>query len=124
MHGGTRFAVFVKDIRKADIVPLGHFLAAAIETELSAENLPAEVLGSLDASDAVIAKTASRSVLGTMNEIALHISYAVAHRGGISAISAGEINHQLQRTLHQHGKGYATALDLIGEGRSSSLRSV
>ena len=117
-HAGTRFSIFIKDVRKADMASLGHFLTAAIASELRSERLPIDALGSLEASGALIAKTASRSVLGTMNDISVHISYAVARRGGLGETSVSEVNYQLQRTLHRHGTDYATALDLIRQGES------
>lgn len=112
-HAGTRFSIFIKDVRKADVAPLGQFLTAAIAAELRSERLPADALGSLEGGGAIIAKTASRSVLGTMNDITIHIAYAVARCGGLGETSVGKVNHQLQRTLHRYGTHYATALDLI-----------
>ena len=45
-HTGTLFSVFLADIRSADVRPLGAYLAEAIESELSAEQLPIDTFPS------------------------------------------------------------------------------
>jgi hypothetical protein len=41
-HAGTLFSVFRAGVHRADLRPIGTYLVAAIETELSAENLPTD----------------------------------------------------------------------------------
>jgi hypothetical protein len=67
-HAGTLFSVFVPGIRKADLVPIGPFVASLIEDELRSEGLQPDRFGALDP-NVELAKTASKSVLGYMNEI-------------------------------------------------------
>src|SRR5438445_9464529 len=63
-HAGTLFSVFVPDIRKADLVPIGPSVARFIHQELEAENFPRDRLGAVDSGSAALAKTESRTVLG------------------------------------------------------------
>ena len=63
-HAGTLFAFFEPDITKAHITPFGPFLLGMIDRELGAEGLPPDTFGRLAASDFVIGRTCSRSVLG------------------------------------------------------------
>ena len=83
-HAGTCFSVFAPDIRKADLDPVGPFLVEAITAALEDEALPHDVLGVLDPAEARIAKTASRRVLGVMNEIAYHLDYMLVRYGSVS----------------------------------------
>ena len=53
------------------------------------------MLGSQDS--IVIAKTNSRSVLGSMNDLAFQIKYMVQAKGGLAMVDLAEINRQLNR---------------------------
>jgi hypothetical protein len=112
-HAGTVFSVFVPDVRKSDLDPLGPFLVDAITVALDAERLPHDALGELNGSDVRLAKTASRRVLGFMNEIAMHVDYGLDRYGGVLDVDVITLNRQLQRTLHNHGGRDATPLDLV-----------
>jgi len=116
-HAGTTFSVFVPDVRKSDLAPLGPFLVDAIVVALDAEGLPHDVLGDLDGPNAQIAKTASRRVLGVMNDVSLHIDYSLDRYGSVLGIDVITLNRWLQRTLHtqRHGRDYATPLELVAE---------
>ncbi len=111
-HAGTTFSVFVPDVRKADLEPLGPFLADAIVVALDADELPHYALGNLDPTHVQLAKTASRRVLGLMNDIALHIDYTLDRYGSVLDVDTISVNRQLQRTLHSHGRDYAKPLEL------------
>ena len=79
--------------------------------------MPPATLGNLDAGALELAKTASRSVLGHMNDIATHITHATWHAGGLAHIDPTELNRHLQRTLHNYEGTYSTPLDLIHSPR-------
>jgi hypothetical protein len=111
-HAGTVFSVFVPDVRARDLDPLGPFLVGAIGQALDAEHLPHHALGPLDPQDVSVAKTASRRVLGWMNEIAVHLDYLIPH-GRVMDIDVIGVNRQLQRTLHGHDDCYERPLDLV-----------
>ena len=112
-HAGTTFSVFVPDVRKADLDPFGRFLADVVVVALDAEGLPRDVLGSLDTGGVTVARTASRRVLGVMNDIAMHIEYALYACGGVMDVDVVTLNRELQRTLHSYGGGYAKPIDLV-----------
>ena len=111
-HAGTLFSAFLAGVRTADLRPLGPYVVNAIEAELRSENLPPDTFGRLHPDAVRLAKTASRSTLGFMNEMAVHLRYEVADAGGLSHCNSSALNHHLRRTLHNRG-GYVT--------RSSSL---
>jgi hypothetical protein len=83
--------------------------------ELAAAHLPADILGRLDSAAGVITKTASRRVLGVMNDMAMHIELATFDAGGLALLDANVLNRSLRRGLHGHGRDYATPLELVLE---------
>lgn len=97
-HTGTLFSVFTADVRAADLRPLGAYLVATVEEALRSERLPADALGPLDPTNVRVSTTASRSVLGFMNDMAAHVGYAVDAAGGLSRLDVAAINRQLRRT--------------------------
>jgi hypothetical protein len=103
-HPGTLFSVFVPNVRKADLIRLGSLAVSAIEGALAAEGLGIDALGHLDPDNARLAATASRSVLGFMNDMAYVIDCAVAETG-LHACNMASVNHALQRHLHRTGAG-------------------
>jgi len=113
VHAHTLFPVFRVDVRAGDLRPLEPYVVRAIEEELHAEGLPLDVLGQLDADEVHIAKTASRAVLGHMNDMAFHIRYQIDHDGGLDACDVRVLNHRQRRTLHNRGGIYAEPLDLV-----------
>jgi hypothetical protein len=71
------------------------------------------VLGAL-APPSVLAKTASRQMLGFMNEMARFAEYAIADAGGLAGCDIAELNRQ-RRMLHNRDGRYARPLDLVAE---------
>ena len=98
-HAGTLFSIFVPDVSVAVLRPFGPFVVPVIEAALRTEGLPAETLGTFDPIGVAIAKTASRSVLGCMNDLALHCGYAVDDAGGLDRLDVDQLNRQLRRTI-------------------------
>ena len=64
-HAGTLFPVFVADVRKADLRPIGPYVVGLLDEHLRSEGLAADILGRLDPADVHVAKTASRSILAS-----------------------------------------------------------
>src|SRR2546422_11754533 len=50
-HAGTLFPVFVADVRKADITPIGPYIVALVEEHLRSEGLAVDTFGPLDRGD-------------------------------------------------------------------------
>ncbi len=119
-HAGTPFSVFVTDVRLPDLRPLGPYLVAIVEAELRSERLPADAFGRLDPDNLQLAKTASRSVLGFMNDMAEHIRYIVASAGGLNRADIDAVNQHLRRTPYNRG-GYAYPIELAAQ-RSAERR--
>jgi hypothetical protein len=119
VHAGTLFPVFRADVRVDELRPLGAYVVRAIEEELRAEGLPLAALGRLDADDVQVARTASRSVLGFMNEMAFSLRYQIDFAGELDEAVVRKLNHHLRRTLHNRGGVYAEPLDLVAERLAS-----
>jgi hypothetical protein len=98
-HAASLFSIFAADVRVVALRPLGGFVVPAIEAELRAEGLPLDTFGELDPSHVDIAKTASRSVLGCMNDLASHCEWEVYDAGGIDDLDVTRLNHRLRRTI-------------------------
>jgi hypothetical protein len=111
-HAGTLFSVFAPDVRAAELRPLGVYVSTIVGRELRSEGLPPDALGTLDPDAVQIAKTASRSVLGFMNDMATHVDYAVAAAGGLGRCDTETVNRQLRRTPYNRG-GYLYPIDLV-----------
>jgi hypothetical protein len=112
IHAGTLFPVFVADVRKADITPIGPYVAGLVEKHLRAEGLAAHTLGHLDGEKVEIAKTASRSMLGVMNQMALHARYRIEAMGGIDRRDSSFLSRCLRRTIYNREGVYITPIDL------------
>jgi hypothetical protein len=69
----------------------------------------------VEAGDVHLARTASRSVLGFMNDAATHARYRVAAMGGIARADVSFLNRYLRRTPHNRGGEYVTPLDLVAQ---------
>ena len=111
-HAGTLFSVFLADIRMPDLRPIGPYVVKAIAGELRSERLPLDSFGRLDPDAVRLAKTASRSTLGFMNEMAVHLRYQIASAGGLSHCDINALNNDLRRTLHNRG-GYVYPIELV-----------
>jgi len=114
-HAGTLFSLFADDVHTAELRPLGPCLTATIGRHLNAERLPPDALGTLDPNQVTLAKTASRHVLGVLNDMALHAEVAVDSADGLAACDLDQLNHSLRRGLHQRDGQYVTPLDLLAE---------
>ena len=113
-HAGTLFSVVLIDVRAADLRPIGPPTTAAIEAALRDDGLPADALGSLDPEAVTLAKTASRSVLGFMNQMATDIEWQTARRGGLALTDPRALNHYLQHTLRNRD-AYVRPIELVRE---------
>jgi hypothetical protein len=113
VHADTLFSVFRADVRAGDLRPLGPFVVRAVEEELQSEGFPLDVLGPLDRHDVQIGKTASRSVLGSMNDMAIHLRYQIDYEGGLDVCDIRSLNRRQRRTLHTRRGVYAEPLDLV-----------
>lgn len=113
MHAETLFPVLAADVRVGDLRPIGRFVTAVIHQALADEQLPADVLGALDADAVRLARTSSRRLLGYMTDDAKLCQHAAHTRGGLDRLDLDALNRRLRRTLHNHNGTYVTPLDLV-----------
>ena len=112
VHADNLSPVLDTDIRVAQLDDVGLYVTTLIVDALSSEGLSGTVLGPTDPSSVQVAKTASRSVLGHMNEITFEAQHLIAHRGGLQHADLDIVNRQLRRGLHAHGGEYVVPLEL------------
>ncbi len=117
-HADTLFSVFRADVRRADLRPIGNYLVAALDSELRAEKLPTDTFSQLQPDSVRLAKTASRSTLGFMNEMAFELRYFIADAGGLGRCDIDVLNHGLRRTLRNRGE-YVRPIELVACRRAS-----
>ena len=98
-HAGTLFSIFTPDVRANDLRPLGRFVVPLIRDALNSEGLPSNTFGDLVADEVELAKTADRSVLGCMNEMAWFSELAIMDAGNIRLLDVAQLNHQLRRLI-------------------------
>jgi hypothetical protein len=113
-HTGTLFSVFRAGVRSADLRPLGTYLVDAIETELREEHLPTDTFSELQPDSVRLAKTASRSTLGFMNEMTFELRYVITDAGGLRRCDIDVLNHRLRRTLWNRGE-YVRPIELVAQ---------
>ena len=111
-HTGTLFSVFRVGVHVADLRPLGGYLVEAIQTELRAEGLPADTFSRLEPDSVQLAKTASRSTLGFMTEMAFELGWIITAKGGLRRSDIPELNHVLRRMLWNRGD-YVRPIELV-----------
>lgn len=113
-HAATLFAIFAPDVRDDDLQPPGPFLAARVAERLASEGLPADALGDLDGAHAAIGNTATRQILGCMNDQAFAIRWIVEQDGGLARAGLGGIHRHLQNNIVSARK-FRSPLDLIAD---------
>lgn len=113
-HAGSLFSVFAPDVRAAELRPLGAFLVPWIIEQLAAEDFPADALGPLDPADVEVGKTASRQVLGCMNDIAFACEHIAALDGGLARLDLAGLHRHLQRNIVS-ARGYVPPVELVAK---------
>src|SRR6266496_3862795 len=113
-HAGTLFSVLRVGVHVADLRPLGNYLVEAIEAELRAEGLPVETFSALEPDSVQLAKTASRSTLGFMTEMAFELGWIIADKRGPRRSDINDLNHALRRMLWNRGD-YVRPIELANQ---------
>jgi hypothetical protein len=111
-HARTLFSVVVPGVRKAEIVPIGRFVAGQITEALRAEALPPSTFGDLSPDALCFTKTADRSVLGCMTDMAFICRQAIVEAGGLDRCDMAALNSQLRRTI-SNPRGYVPPIELV-----------
>jgi Domain of unknown function (DUF6933) len=110
-HAGTLFSIFEPGLLAGDLRDTRNLVTGLIRREMAAENLPAATFGSPDSQDLIVARTADRSVLGCMNDMALLCEYAVRDSGGLRNLDPADLNRSLHRNINS-ARGYQRPVDL------------
>ena len=118
-HAATLFSVFEPDVRVGQLRSTRQFVSALLERELQEEDLPAHTFGETQSEALVVAKTADRSVLGCMNDMAYFAEVAVGQSGGLASVDNRELNRQLRRHINS-ARDYQRPIDLA-RGRLAPL---
>ncbi len=113
-HAATLFSVFEPDVRVGQLRSTRDLVSVAVERELQEESLPAHTFGDTRSDELVIAKTADRSVLGCMNDMAFLAEVAVSQSGGLASLDDRPLNRQLRRTINS-ARDYRRPIDLVRE---------
>jgi hypothetical protein len=94
------------------ISPLGDYLVDAIQAELRAKGLPENAFADLDPDELRLAKTASRSTLGFMTEMAFELGWIIEDKRGLRRSDINDLNHTLRRMLWNRGD-YIRPIELV-----------
>jgi hypothetical protein len=116
-HAATLFTVFEADVRTAGLRDPGGLAPGLIRRELQREGLPAETFGSMIPASVMLAKTADRSVLGCMNDMAFMCETAATRSGGLAATDIAGLNQSLRRTINS-ARGYQPPIELTAQRRA------
>jgi hypothetical protein len=111
-HVGTLFFPVSLDVEVGLLRPVGGFVYTQIGRALEREGLPRDALAPIDDKDVSLARTADRSVLGSMNDMVQMTRHIICSRGGLGQINASTLNE----ALHPNGAhGFPTPLELVGQ---------
>jgi hypothetical protein len=98
-HSATLFSIFEADVRASDLRATRHLVTRLVERELRRENLPPTTFG-LRLEEVILARTADRSVLGCMNDMAFLCQEAITRSGGLWHTDLAALNHSLRRNIN------------------------
>ena len=112
-HAGTLFTVFAADIKTGQLRDTSPFVSALVEHEILAEDLPA-VFADTWGADVHFAKTADRSVLGCMNDMAFTCEDLIFRSGGLARTDIESLNHFLHRNINR-ARDYEEPIALMTE---------
>jgi len=110
-HSATLFTIFEADVTASNLRATRQLVTGLIGRELRREDLPAATFGDLEQQEVLLAKTADRSVLGCMNDMAFMCEHAIGNAGGLARTDLAELNRSLRRNINS-ARGYCPPIDL------------
>ena len=113
-HAATLFSIFETDVRAVDLNATHRLVTELAGRELHREGLPPATFGNLRSQELILAKTADRSVLGCMNDMAFLCEVAISDAGGLAHCDLGELNHALHRNITS-SRGYRPPVELAAQ---------
>lgn len=114
MNDKTYFNYIIPDVSKAAIRKLDDLFRIHLQCILADEGFPESVRDkiSLEYSDVAFAKTSSKSVLGSMNELAFHYKIKIQREGGVHSHAVPSIISRLNR-MPMSALGYGLPVDAL-----------
>jgi hypothetical protein len=112
--GGTREGRGKAPTRAAGLRDTGRLVTGLIERELLREQLPPDTFGVLEPGQVLIAKTADRSVLGCMNDMAFPCEIVISEAGGLAGTDIVELNQALRRNINS-ARSYQPPIELAAQ---------
>ena len=109
-HTATLFTALETDVRVADL----HDPGRLVSRELLREQLPADTFGCPGPADVSLAKTADRSVLGCMNDMAFMCETVTTRSGGLASTDIADLNQALRRNINS-ARGYQSPIELTAQ---------
>jgi len=110
-HSATLFTIFEADTTASSLRSTRQLVTGLIGRELRREELPAGTFGDLEQQEILLAKTADRSVLGCMNDMAFRCEHAIGEAGGLARTDLAELNQALRRNINS-ARGYRSPIEL------------
>lgn len=109
-------------MRAADLRATGRLLTHLMGREVLSEGLPSRTFADLEPEKVILAKTADRSVLGCMNDMAFLREKAISGSGGLSCTDVVTLNRSLRRNINS-ARGYQPPITLtVRDPYSTSAR--
>jgi hypothetical protein len=97
VQAATLFPIYVPDVRVEDLRPIGPFMTRHVQDALVSEQLPPDLFGPLEG-DVPIARTASRSILASMNDMVAQARHWIRYFGHLDPEEAAALNKELRGT--------------------------
>jgi hypothetical protein len=110
-HVATLFTIFEADVTASSLRATHQLVTGLIGRELRREDLPAATFGDLEQQEVLLAKTADRSVLGCMNDMAFRCEHVIAEAEGLAGTDLDELNRSLRRNINS-ARGYRPPIEL------------
>ncbi len=110
-HSATLFTIFEADVTASGLRATRQLVTSLIGRELGREELPAGTFGDLEQQEVLLAKTADRSVMGCMNDMAFRCEHAIADAGGLARTDLAELNQALRRNINS-ARDYRPPIEL------------
>jgi hypothetical protein len=98
-NDSTLFSLFVPGLRKPEFEQLPQILGQSLFRALRLEDFSQQQIEVVldEIKDLQFAKTNSRSVLGSMNDLAYQVIWIIDSMGGLEECSVDVVNHEINR---------------------------
>lgn len=111
-------------MRAADLRDPGRLVTGLISRELLREQLPANTFGHPHPADVSLPKTADRSVLGCINDMAFMCETVTTRSGGLATTDIADLNQALRCNINS-ARGYQPPIELTAQRlRSEALSTL